>query len=521
MKILQNIDYQIKSFPKPQMTIVPLKVANGDAALPIVKMNEIVKCGQVIAKSAGFNSVDVFSPVYGKVIGFDTYPLSDHSKSYCVYIENMEQSKNTKESEQSAESDKTSKTNTIKKEKPFTFNRLESNSKALILKRLADCGVIDHNGDSVSDKLSKQHKILCIPCFDPTLHSCENTAVLASDNFDNIYNSAKKIATIFELPVVFVCQKGDEITGIDKVYDLKTELKNAEFYKLFVKKIDANKVFSKYFASRFSAEELAICNEIAKAHNENNPKNEKMEDAENLQQSKGDLLNDILSASGTKVNIRLEGVTILNNNQDLKSSSNCNDSHIKVDTNAKNTDKFGKMRVRAISLSPYKTLENMLVLTPVDLLHIYRAIECGMPQTTNIATFGGAAINSNGVYEICSGCTLEHIKNALGGTHSEQDIEDEKTDAYDAIEEFFDARTKYKEEKDESKKIELKKAMQQKKRIAKALALNFVKTSKKKLKTCLGQIAFDDPENGETFGDFRAVFELRNHGIYYLTCKQC
>ena len=63
--------------------------------------------------------------------------------------------------------------------------------------------------------------------------------------------------------------------------------------------------------------------------------------------------------------------------------------------------------------------------------------------------------------------------------------------------------------------------MQQKKRIAKTLALSFVKTSKKKLKTCLGQIAFDDPENGETFGDFRAVFELRNNGIYYLSCKQC
>ena len=80
MKILQNIDYEIKTLPKPQMAIVPLKVANGDVAMPIVKMNEIVKCGQPIAKSAGFNSADVFSPVYGKIVGFDTYPLSDHSK---------------------------------------------------------------------------------------------------------------------------------------------------------------------------------------------------------------------------------------------------------------------------------------------------------------------------------------------------------------------------------------------------------------------------------------------------------
>lgn len=526
MKILQNIDYKIKTLPKPQMAIVPLKVANGDVALPIVKMNEIVKCGQPIAKSAGFNSADVFSPVYGKIVGFDTYPLSDHSKSYCVYIENMEQSQNAKGSERSAEpqtneSEKITKTNALKEEKLFNFKKLESNSKALILKRLADCGVIDHNGDCVSDKLSKKHKILCIPCFDQTPYSCENTAVLASDSFDNIYNVAKKIATIFELPVVFVCQKGDEMTGVENVYISKSDLRKGELYKLLVKKINANKIFSKHFSSRFTAEELVVHTENPIVNNENNAEIEINENAENLQESKSELLNDMLSSSGTKINLKREGVTILNDGKNSQGSANCSDSNIKVEVDTKSVDKFEKMRARALSLSPYKTLENMLVFTPIDLMHIYRAIECGAPQTTTIATFGGKAITSNGVYEICSGCTLEHIKDSLGGTHSEQDIEDEKNDAYDAIEDFFDARAKYKEEKDEAKKAELKKAMQQKKRIAKVLALNFVKTSKKKLKTCLGQIAFDDPENGETFGDFRAVFELRNHGLYYLTCKQC
>lgn len=517
------------------MAIVPLKVTNGDSALPVVKMNEIVKCGQVIAKSAGFNSVDVFSPVFGKVIGFDTYPLSDHSQSYCVVIESME--RHTPESEKSAEqnpsaSEQASATETHeteqknaeneknkansadfpKVEPPFTFKKLNSTSKALILKRLADCGVVDHNGDSVSDKLSKQHKILCIPCFDQTPYACENTAVLANC-FDNIYVVAQKLATIFAFPAVFVCQKGDEMTGIENVYDAKTDLKNGEFYKLFVNKTAPCKIFAKHFAPRFTAQELAII----KTPNidDENVSTAEQSTTDASETEKSDLLSNMLNSTGTKVDLKRASVTVLGDDKNSKPPENC------ASAGVQSVDKFEKMRQRALSVSPYKTLENMLVLTPVDLIHIYRAIECGTPQTTTIATFGGGAINSNGVYEICSGCTLEHIKNSLGGTHSEQDIEDEKTDTYDAIEEFFDARTKYKDEKDEEKKAELKKGMQQKKRIAKSLALNFVKTSRKKLKTCLGQIAFDDPENGETFGDFRAVFELRNHGIYYLTCKQC
>ena len=532
MKILQNIDYKIRPIEKPKMAIVPLKIANGDSALPIVKMNEIVKCGQVVAKSAGFNSVDVFSPVYGKIIGFDTYPLSDHSKAYCVYIENMENSQNCGESNKCTNnySGKTEKCanhttseskvadGTKKKanDTMFAFKELKSKSKTLFLKRLADCGVIDHNGDSMSDKLSKQHKILCIPCFDSTPYACENTAVLASDDFDDIYKITKEIADIFAMPVVFACQKGDTITGIENTYDVKTQLKNGEFYKLFINKINPNKIFAKHFASRFTAQELAVNQDD---NTVNTPTPSARVKVDTLQSEKSTLLNDMLNSTKTKIDLKCESVTVLHDNKNSESATNNNNAS--TDEGATNIDKFEKMRQRALATSPYKNLENMLVLTPIDLLQIHRAIKFGSPQTTTIATFGGSAITSNGVYEICSGCTLEHIQNSLGGTHSEQDIEDEKNDVRDAIEDFFDARAKYKDEKDKSKKIELKKAKQQKKRIAKLLALNFVKTSKKKLKTCLGQIAFDDIENGETFGDFRAVFELRNHGIYYLTCKQC
>ncbi len=588
MKINKNIDFEIRQMPQPQMVIVPLKVSNGDPALPIVKMNEVVTEGQTIAKTAGFNSVNVFSPVYGRVVGFDSYSLSDHSKSYCVYIDNLDKSKVIKnddeqpdarancnnetsndecataadESTRNSETSATSAQNgdsaesvpnceqsanackSSKKAKkqeqtaadfntpaPFSFGTLESTTKALILKRLADCGVIDHNGDSVSDKLTGEHKMLVVPCFDVLPYACENTAVLASDYFDSIYNVARKLTKVWGIPAVFVCLKGDQMTGIEDVFDANCEL-SSKLYKLFVKKTDPNHIFDKYFSSfaplstpndllATAAAQSGGCaksvdsfaQSVSKTACETAAATTQNFESENSQfDNKKDLLDNMLNQKfGEKT-----AKTAKKTTENVALESACE----KQDGSSRQ-DKFTKMLRRALELSEYKKLENLLVLTPVDLVHIYRALELGVPQTTTIATFGGHALLTNGVYEICSGCTLQDIQTALGGTHSEQDIEDDKSDIYDAIEDFYDARSKYKEEKDETKKAQLKALMKIKKQIAKKMALQFVKNSKKRLKTCLGQIAFDDVESGETFGDFRAVFELRNKRLYYLTVSEC
>lgn len=611
MKINKNIDFEIRQMPQPQMVIVPLKVSNGDPALPIVKMNEVVTEGQTIAKTAGFNSVNVFSPVYGRIVGFDSYSLSDHSKSYCVYIDNLDKSKviknddeqpdarancdnetvngectattdesirnsetsamnapngsetlacsttkgnngncienaktgcraeTTPKCEQSANTSKFSKK--VEKQEqsataseipaPFSFGALESTTKALILKRLADCGVIDHNGDSVSDKLAGEHKMLVVPCFDVLPYACENTAVLASDYFDNIYNVARKLTKVWDIPAVFVCLKGDQMTGIEDVFDVNCEL-SSKLYSLFVKKTDPNNIFDKYFVSFVphstlnaqqtdTATQSGGCANSAAGCTQSASKPEcetlgaaaQCFESENSQfDNKKDLLDSMLNQKfGEKI-----AKTAKKTTENVILESIC-----EKQGDSSRQDKFAKMLRRALELSEYKNLENLLVLTPVDLVHIYRALELGVPQTTTIATFGGRALLTNGVYEICSGCTLQDIQTALGGTHSEQDIEDDKSDTYDAIEDFYDARSKYKEEKDETKKAQLKALMKIKKQIAKKMALQFVKNSKKRLKTCLGQIAFDDVENGETFGDFRAVFELRNKRLYYLTVSEC
>lgn len=512
MKINSNVDFVIRQLPQPKMAIVPLKVANGDPALPIIKLNEVVKQGQTIAKSAGFNSVNVFSPVYGKVIGFDSYNLSDHSKTYCVYIENLDTSKclptHSAELGQKEETGNSQDKNSAKTEipVPFAFDHLESNSKALILKRLADCGVIDHNGDSVSDKLAMDYKMLVVPCFDVKSYALENTAILASDYFDNIYNVVKKLVQVFNVTAVFVCLNGDKMTGVDKIFSCgKREQIENDLYKLFVKNTNCNHIYEKYFSTFFNNRNVE--KQPRTQQNQQWDKNDTSGNSQNFEDKK-DLLDSMLNKKlNVKNNINTEQV--INDNECANQGEN-----VKL-------DKFGKLINRALEVSEYQNLEKMLVLTPVDLLQIYRAIELGVPQTTTFATLGGQAVNFNGVFEICSGCTLEHIQTALGGTHSEQDIEDEKSDTYDAIEDFFDARSKFREEKDEAKKVELKKQMKLKKRIAKKMSLNFVKNSKKKLKTCLGQIAFDDLENGETFGEFRAVFELKNKRVYYLTVKQC
>ena len=88
-KITDIKDLNIYVMPEPALAIVPLKITNSEPAVPIVKLKQIVKKGECIAKAKDENGVDVFSPILGKVVGFDMYSLSNRQQSYCIFIENL------------------------------------------------------------------------------------------------------------------------------------------------------------------------------------------------------------------------------------------------------------------------------------------------------------------------------------------------------------------------------------------------------------------------------------------------
>ena len=92
MKNITKIEnLEIKKLDLPKTAIVPLKVVGDSIANPIVKLNQKVLKGELIAKAKDENGVNVYSPIYGKIIGFDLYPLSNRENAYCIFIENLEQ----------------------------------------------------------------------------------------------------------------------------------------------------------------------------------------------------------------------------------------------------------------------------------------------------------------------------------------------------------------------------------------------------------------------------------------------
>jgi len=76
----------IKTMPLPEKVAVPISQHIGAPAAPTVKKKDVVKVGQVIAKSGGFVSANIHSPVSGVVDKIDVITDSSGYKRKAVFI---------------------------------------------------------------------------------------------------------------------------------------------------------------------------------------------------------------------------------------------------------------------------------------------------------------------------------------------------------------------------------------------------------------------------------------------------
>ena len=76
----------IETLPIPKTVSIPIAQHLGAPATPVVQKNDIVKTGQVIAKSSGFVSANIHSSVSGKVVKVDKSIDSSGYKKTSVII---------------------------------------------------------------------------------------------------------------------------------------------------------------------------------------------------------------------------------------------------------------------------------------------------------------------------------------------------------------------------------------------------------------------------------------------------
>ncbi len=78
---------KIEILPLPKTVTIPISQHIGAPATIVVKKNEMVKVGQVVAKSSGFVSSNIHSSVSGKVSKIDTFMNSSGFKKQSIVIQ--------------------------------------------------------------------------------------------------------------------------------------------------------------------------------------------------------------------------------------------------------------------------------------------------------------------------------------------------------------------------------------------------------------------------------------------------
>lgn len=523
-------DFDIHIMPAPSLCIVPLKVTDSHSAEPIVNLKQIVRKGEQIARASDENGVDIFSPVYGRVVGFDMFPLSDRVRAYCVFIENLDNDKKvTNDAILNAKFDAMKKSLATQSNR-FAFDKakLDENTQT-DAQNTDELDAQNANFDSNTAKNESYTDIFGsntaenvdeadIKSRQEYLNTMLNSTNAVVDfNYDDIKNKNEKenekpniasydgredvVCTDKDFRFVEYDYKGDILAHLNKCGVITQNGKKlgaelADDKIIIVPCFDAydyayenSTVLVKHFESIYKALET-IC--------------EKLNRIAIFLFRNGDELPDIASVWGGE---RKGGISKLQVKQ--TSARKILKKHFDIIDITEPQLDFGALN------------NHFLVLSPVCLYNAYKALAQGLPQISTYMTIGGRGLQRGGVYEVPSGCTLEHIQTVLGGTHSEQDIEDDKSDALEAVGEYYEARDAYKNEQDVDKKKELKLVMKNKKKLADKLVVNYIRTVKRKINSCLGQIVFDDIANGQTHGNFQAVLELKNRRVYYLAVNQC
>ena len=77
----------IEQIALPKMVTIPISQHIGAPSTPVVKKNDLVKVGQIIAKSSGFVSANIHSSVSGKVVKIDSVMDSSGYKKQSIIIQ--------------------------------------------------------------------------------------------------------------------------------------------------------------------------------------------------------------------------------------------------------------------------------------------------------------------------------------------------------------------------------------------------------------------------------------------------
>lgn len=77
----------IEQMALPKMVNIPISQHIGAPSTPVVKKNDLVKTGQIIAKSSGFVSANIHSSVSGKVVKIDSVMDSSGYKKQSIIIQ--------------------------------------------------------------------------------------------------------------------------------------------------------------------------------------------------------------------------------------------------------------------------------------------------------------------------------------------------------------------------------------------------------------------------------------------------
>lgn len=80
-------DLPVKQSPIPKKVRIPLNQHTGKPAVPVVKVGDLVKTGQLIASGQGFISSNIHSSITGKVTAVDKLPEPIGGEYLCIVIE--------------------------------------------------------------------------------------------------------------------------------------------------------------------------------------------------------------------------------------------------------------------------------------------------------------------------------------------------------------------------------------------------------------------------------------------------
>lgn len=82
------VRHKLNIYNKPNKVYIPLVTSNNENVTVLVKKDDYVFKGSLVAKRKGENKINIFSSVSGKVVDFEEHTIFNGEKVKCIVIEN-------------------------------------------------------------------------------------------------------------------------------------------------------------------------------------------------------------------------------------------------------------------------------------------------------------------------------------------------------------------------------------------------------------------------------------------------